>query len=133
MSGHVTLFVCTTCRRRVGGEVEAFDQPGKDLAMELTRRVADAGATDAVRVEPVECLAVCKRPATIALSGTDRWMYLIGDIDPALHLDDIVAGARAYAASANGIVPWRERPQIFRKGVVARIPPLGFKQPEPPS
>ena len=133
MTSPVTLFVCTSCRRKVAGEVEVFDHPGKALATELATRVRAAGASDDVLVEPVECLAVCKRPATIALSGEGRWMYLIGDLDPALHLDDIVSAARAYAASGNGIVPWRERPQIFRKGVVARVPPLGFKQPEPVS
>ena len=131
MTAAVTLFVCTSCRRKIDGDAEAYDLPGKGLAEELTRCFAAAGAADTIRVEPVECLAVCKRPATIALSGDGRWMYLIGDLDPVLHLDDIVSAARAYAATANGIVPWRERPQIFRKGVVARIPPLGFKQPEP--
>jgi len=24
-------------------------------------------------------------------------------------------------------VPWRERPQSFRKGVIARVPPLSHK------
>ena len=133
MTSPVTLFVCTSGRRPVEGQAGAFDHPGKALATELAARVAAAGASDAVLVEPVECLAVCKRPATIALSGAGRWMYLIGDLDPALHLDDIVSAARAYAATDNGIVPWRQRPQIFRKGVVARVPPLGFKQPEPVS
>ncbi|MFC6050816.1 DUF1636 family protein, partial [Methylobacterium hispanicum] len=29
-----------------------------------------------------------------------------------------------YAGTPDGIVPWRERPEAFRKGVVARIPPF---------
>ena len=33
-------------------------------------------------------------------------------------------GAARYAATADGLVPWRERPTIFRKGVIARIPPF---------
>ena len=37
---------------------------------------------------------------------------------------DILAGAAAYAAAPDGIVPWRERPVIFRKQSLARIPPL---------
>ena len=129
MTTPITLFVCTSCRLPVEGDV--FERPGKTMADELTRRVEAAGAAGAVRVEAVECLAVCKRPVSVSLSGEGRFMYVIGDIDPTLHLDDIVAGARAYAATSNGMVPWRERPPIFRKGVIARIPPLGFKQPEP--
>ena len=129
MTGPITLFVCTSCRRPLEGDV--FDRPGKAMAEELVLRIDAAGASEAVHVEPVECLAVCKRPVCVSLSGAGRFMYVIGDVDPALHLDDIVAGARAYAATSNGMVPWRERPPIFRKGVVARVPPLGFKQPEP--
>ena len=34
-----------------------------------------------------------------------------------------MAGLRRYLETPDGIVPWRERPEAFRKGVVARIPP----------
>jgi predicted metal-binding protein len=40
------------------------------------------------------------------------------------HAGDIVAGTAAYAAASDGIVPWRTRPEIFRKQSLARIPPL---------
>ena len=36
----------------------------------------------------------------------------------------VLAGASAYAAAADGIVPWRSRPEIFRKQSLARIPPI---------
>ena len=128
MSSPVTVFVCTSCKRPIDGALEAFDTPGREFASALTARL---GPESKITVEAVECLAVCKRPLTVALSGEGRFMYLIGDLDPALHLDDVASAACAYAATDTGIVPWRERPQTFRKGVVARIPPLGFKQPAP--
>ncbi len=124
----VTVFVCTSCKRPLPAVgPEAFDTPGAAFAAELLTRLEGQN----IVVEPIECLAVCKRPLTIALSGEGRFMYLIGDLDPALHLGDVVNASKAYAATDNGIVPWRERPQTFRKGVVARVPPLGFKQPDP--
>jgi predicted metal-binding protein len=49
---------------------------------------------------------------------------VVGDLDRKSHLEDIVIVARRYAASPEGIVPWRERPLSFRKGVVSRTPPL---------
>lgn len=128
MTAPVTVFVCTSCKRPIEGGPEPFDTPGRDFAAALTARL---GEQTNITVEPIECLAVCKRPLTIALSGEGRFMYIIGDLNPALHLDDVASASTAYAATTNGIVPWRERPQTFRKGVVARIPPLGFKQPEP--
>ena len=88
----------------------------------------DEASAEGVTVTPIECLAVCKRPATIAMVGPGKWTYLIGDLESA-QLDEVVAGTLAYQRSENGIVPWKERPASFRKGVVARIPPLGFVMP----
>jgi predicted metal-binding protein len=46
-------------------------------------------------------------------------------------VEEIVAAAISFERSENGIVPWKERPPTFRRGVIARVPPIGFKQPEP--
>jgi predicted metal-binding protein len=119
----VTIFVCVSCRRSLGDAEESFDQPGRELAEMLQARLRDGGQTG-VTVTPVDCLAVCKRPCTVALAGADKWTYLIGDLDPDSHAGEIVAAALSFAASANGIVPWRERPASFRKGVIARVPPI---------
>lgn len=115
-----TIHVCTTCRRQREDLPEGYDQPGIALAAVLDERLAGSG----IAVVPVECLSVCKRPCTIALAAEGKWTYVIGDLDAGLHLDEIVSGAEKFAASANGIVPWKERPASFRKGVVARVPPL---------
>ncbi|WP_454658528.1 DUF1636 family protein [Bosea beijingensis] len=124
--GDLTIHVCTACRRARADLPEGYDQPGLALAERLTAQLKAKGST--IPVLPVECLAVCKRPCTIALSADGKWTYLIGDLDTDTHLDEIVGAAEAYAASANGIVPWKERPQSFRKGVVARVPPLPARQ-----
>ena len=119
----VTIFVCVSCRRSLGDAEESFDQPGRGLVDALTSRLRDSGKT-CVTVTPVDCLAVCKRPCTVALAGAGKWTYLIGDLDPDAHAEEIVAAALSFAASGNGIVPWRERPASFRKGVIARVPPI---------
>lgn len=122
----VTVFVCVSCRR-TAADGESFDLPGRVLAEALQERLSN---DPHITVTPVECLAVCNRPSTIALVGHNRWTYLIGSLDTGTHLDQIVESARAYGRSDNGIIPWKERPECFRKGVVARIPPLGFSHPE---
>ena len=119
----VTIFVCVSCRRSLGDTDETFDQPGRGLVEALQTRLRDQRQVH-VEVTPVDCLAVCKRPCTVALSGADKWTYLIGDLDPDSHAGEIVAAALSFAASENGIVPWRERPASFRKGVIARVPPI---------
>jgi predicted metal-binding protein len=118
----VTVFICVTCKARDGDA----EPRGSLLFNAVTARLGrgDAGG---VLVTPVECLAVCKRPCTIALSGPGKWTCVVGDLDHELHADDVIAAARSFAATDTGIIPWRQRPLSFRKGVVARIPPLGFR------
>lgn len=41
---------------------------------------------------------------------------------------EILSGAAAYAAAPDGLVPWRERPEIIRKNSLARLPPIGEPQ-----
>jgi predicted metal-binding protein len=122
------IFVCVSCRRDAGGEDDEFERPGPALVEAIESRLHGEGCAD-LSVVAVDCLAVCKRPCTIALCGAAKWTYLIGDIDPAQHAGEIVAAAQSFAASDNGIVPWRERPLSFRKGVIARVPPLAHKEP----
>jgi predicted metal-binding protein len=122
------IFVCVSCRRNAGDEDDGSEEPGRSLVAAIETRLQGQGRPD-LSVVGVDCLAVCKRPCTIALCGAAKWAYLIGDIDPEQHADDIVAAAKSFAASDNGIVPWRERPLSFRRGVIARVPPLAHKEP----
>ena len=123
----VTIFVCVSCRRRLGDGDDSFDQPGHGLAEAIKARL-QGGEQARLTVTTVDCLAVCKRPCTVAL--VRRRQVDLPDRrsrSPDSHVEEIVAAALSFAASENGIVPWRERPASFRKGVIARVPPLAFK------
>ncbi len=115
----VTLHVCTTCKRQDITDPEA-PRPGALLHAAL----AALGAPEGVTIVPVECLSACSNGCSVALSAPGRWSYVYGRLDPATDVADILAGASAYANAPDGIVPWRERPVIFRKQSLARIPPL---------
>ena len=60
----------------------------------------------------------------MVLRGTGKWTYVYGNLHETSHLDAISEGVERYAQSEAGIVPWRERPEHFRKNCIARIPPL---------
>ncbi len=120
--GTIRLMVCTTCRAP-GGDPDA-PRPGARLHATLEAAIAADPALAHLTVEPVECLSVCKRPCTVAISGPDRWTYVYGDLDPDTAAETLIGFAGQYRAAGDGIVTWRERPDIIRKGVVARIPPL---------
>ena len=114
----ITLHVCITCR---AGEIEAdgLARPGARLHAALTA----VGAQEAVRIVPVECLSACTQGCAVALSAPGRWSYVYGRLSES-DAPEILAGAAAYARTSDGLVPWRERPTIFRKQSLARIPPF---------
>ncbi|MBT0955854.1 DUF1636 domain-containing protein [Alphaproteobacteria bacterium KMM 3653] len=113
-----TLHVCMTCR--AGQEVpEDGIRPGARLHDKLT----ELGAPEGVEIVPVECLSACNNGGAVALTQPGKWSYVYGHMTED-NAEDILTGAAAYAATDNGIVPWRERPVIFRKQSLARIPPL---------
>lgn len=112
------LHVCTTCRA---------GQPVTEGEACAGRRLHDAlvaeGAPAGVTIRAAECLSACDHGCNIALSQPGAWSYVYGR----LTLDDIpeiLRGAGLYAGTSDGIVPWRERPVIFRKQSLARIPPM---------
>jgi predicted metal-binding protein len=117
----VTLHVCVTCR--AGEEGEDSVRPGRRLHDALTEAQRRQHGAPGFRIAEVECLSNCNRGCSAALTGPGRWSYIYGDLNESC-VDDLLTGASRYAATADGLVPWRERPTIFRKGVIARIPPF---------
>src|ERR1700753_3680591 len=118
----ITLHVCVTCR---AGEsvAEGEATPGARLHRATAAIAAPAGVT----VVPVECLSACNNGCSVALSAPGRWAYVYGRMSEA-NAKDILAGAAAYAAAPDGLVPWSSRPEIFRKQSLARIPPLSLPE-----
>ncbi len=123
VSPRVTLHVCITCRR---GEEPLEPREGRS-GHKMHQTLAEAiekGDASAFELVPVECLSGCKRSCTVALAAPGKWSYVIADLDPERHVPDILAFAAQYAAHPDGVPAWRERPEIVRRSVLARIPPL---------
>ncbi len=116
----VTLYVCVTCL--AGEDRETEPRAGRRLHDALAEAQRGQDDLQRFRIVEAECLSNCNRGCSVALTGPGRWSYIYGDLNQAC-VDDLLAGASRYAATADGLVPWRERPTIFRKGVIARIPP----------
>src|SRR5438105_1843438 len=117
----VTIFICVTCRpsdlppESIRPGAKMFDAVQSRLTGREDGRVA---------LRAVECLSVCKRPCTVALSGPGKWTYVVGDLDVETNVGDVIDAALKFAATTDGLIPWRERPKSFRSGVVSRVPPL---------
>ena len=87
-------------------------------------RAIESGHTAGVELVPVECLSGCKRSCTVALAAPGKWSYVIADLDPERHAGDILTFAQQYSAHPDGVPVWLERPEIVKRSVLARVPPL---------
>ena len=120
MSAPVELLVCTTCRHGEPIDAEA-PRPGALLHDAL----AEKSWPDGISVRAVECLSNCKIGCSVVLrGGGGRWTYVYGNFDGAGAADTIADGVTRYFETEDGLVPWRQRPEHFRKNCIARIPPL---------
>jgi len=75
----------------------------------------------------MRCLANCSHGPSAALRCNGSWTYVFGGLDPA-NAGALVAGARLLAEAADGILPWRGRPEVLKRGLIARVPPFGFQE-----
>ena len=113
----VVISVCTTCKTQ--------DAAAEIVGSELLAAVCEVmpAGDSAIAVRAVQCLGVCKRPTTAAVSGADRYTFVFADLKPADGATALRDFALSYARSPYGLVPWRERAQVLRRGMIARIPP----------
>jgi cobalamin biosynthesis protein CobW len=110
-----TVVVCRSCRPADGPP----DAPslGARLAADARRAAVGSG----VVVREAGCLGNCRRGMSAVVLRPGAWSYVFGWLTPASGAD-LVAGARMLAASDNGFMPFRERPEALKRGLVARVP-----------
>ncbi|THD84725.1 DUF1636 domain-containing protein [Aliigemmobacter aestuarii] len=118
-SGGADAAQCANCPLAQAGAAPGGMRAGAQLAAAL----ADLPCPEGVTIREVECLSACSQGCSVALSAPGKWSYVYGRLTAGDAID-ILLGAAAYARAADGIVPWRDRPTIFRKQSLARIPPI---------
>ena len=108
------VLVCISCRE--GGE-----------ALADATQFAAIG-TPEIAIQRVRCLGNCSRGLSAALRCENTWTYVFGGLDATRDGPALIAGARLLAADENGLLPWRDRPEALKKGLIARVPPLQFSE-----
>jgi predicted metal-binding protein len=116
-----TIYVCITCRGV--GSPEHEPPPGAILAAATAAAARGTG----IEVRPIRCLANCSRGPSAAMRCNGSWTYIFGGLDGA-SAAALIAGARMLAQAADGILPWRGRPDVLKRGLIARIPPIDFEE-----
>ena len=115
----IEILVCDSCRHEDFPKA-ADTRPGALLLEALAKQELPVE----IAVRSVKCLSNCSQGCSIALRGEGRWSYVYGNLTPNEHVSTIVEGANKYLTATDGLVPWRDRPEHFRKNCIARIPPI---------
>jgi predicted metal-binding protein len=111
----VTIIVCSSCRFRDGPAIEP--RPG----LELARTTEAAAAGTGIAVKRVACLGNCRRGISAAMLRQGSWSYVFGELDTQ-SAGDLVKAARLFATSRDGFMPYSDRPESLKRGLIARIP-----------
>ena len=117
-----TVYVCITCRR--ANDPEDGPRPGLMLARATKRAAEGTGVT----VTQVQCLANCSRACSAALRCDGAWAYVFGELEPDRDAEALIEGAKLLAQAQDGIMPWRGRPEVLKRGLIARMPPINFTE-----
>lgn len=79
-------------------------------------------------IAPVDCLSACNRPCVVAYAAPHKTTLMFGDLPPLQSAIAILQLAEQYHNSSDGLIPRQERPDILKKGILARIPPCLYTE-----
>jgi predicted metal-binding protein len=130
-ASRATVMVCITCRAATDPtDARDADAPRAGLALAEATAVAAVLAPD-ISVQRIRCLGNCRRGLSAAIRCDNAWTYVFGDLEPTRDGPSLITGARLLAQAADGIMPWRGRPESLKRGLIARVPPGGFREELP--
>lgn len=121
--GRATVLVCITC----SAAADPKDAPRAGRALAVATAVAAANSSS-ISVQQIRCLGNCSRGLSAAIRCDNAWTYIFGGLDAARDGIPLIEGARLLAQAHDGIMPWRGRPEPLKKGLIARVPPLHFRE-----
>jgi predicted metal-binding protein len=126
-----TVMVCITCRGATDPTAAPdadSPRPGSILADATTLAAADAPD---ISVQRIRCLGNCSRGLSAAIRCENAWTYIFGGLDPARDGPSLITAAQLLAQAADGIMPWSGRPESLKRGLIARVPPIHFREELP--
>jgi predicted metal-binding protein len=123
VSSH-TLFVCKTCASVWQDNKRLGESGGEKLLKKLQLLAKDWELREQFTIQQVECMSACNRSCVVAFAAQGKMTYLFGDLAVDESASAVLECAKQYYSQPNGVLPWSERPEALKKGVLAKIPPL---------
>ncbi len=119
-----TLFVCKTCASVWQDGKRLPGSGGEQLLQELQHLAQDWDLRDEFLIQEVECMSACNRSCVVAFAAKGKITYLFGDLAVDDSASAVLECASQYYVKPNGLLPWSERPQPLKNGILAKIPPI---------
>ncbi|MBE9050158.1 DUF1636 family protein [Nostocales cyanobacterium LEGE 11386] len=118
------LLVCKTCASIWQDGKRLGESGGQKLLQHLQHLAQEWELQDEFPIKEVECMSACNHSCVVAFTGKGKLTYLFGDLAVDSSASAVLACASQYYAKADGLLPWSERPEPLKKGILAKIPPL---------
>ncbi|ENZ82945.1 MULTISPECIES: DUF1636 domain-containing protein [Caulobacter] len=117
------VVVCNTCR--VSAEARETPDGARGGAL-LAAALRETAAGTGVAVQEMPCLFNCGQHCSIHLRAPGKIGYVLGRFEPTAEAARaIIDYAVAYAASDEGVVPYRQWPEGVKGHFIVRVPPAG--------
>ena len=118
-----SVVVCNTCR--VSAEERETPDGMRGGAL-LAAALREAAAGTGVAVQEMPCLFNCGQHCSIHLRAPGKIGSVLGRFEPTAEAARaIIDYAVAYAASDEGVVPYRQWPDGVKGHFIVRVPPAG--------
>jgi predicted metal-binding protein len=108
---------------------QAIRKSGGERLLEQLQTLDRTAPLEGLSIEPNECLGACGRSCAIAFNAPGKFIYLFGD----LPVDDeqiestataVMKFASQYHTKADGTISYLKCPELLKKRVVGKVPPL---------
>lgn len=118
------IVVCSTCKFAEDRKASPKGLTGGQLLFEALTAAAQDSRFASLRISQVECLWSCAQHCNVHLRGAGKCSYVAGRFSPdGREAEAILEFALAYAASADGAVPYRQWPEGVKGHFITRSPP----------
>ncbi|MBW4680693.1 MAG: DUF1636 domain-containing protein [Microcoleus vaginatus WJT46-NPBG5] len=119
-----TLFVCTACASVWKDGKREGKSGGQHLLEQINELHTNWDLREDFPIQEVECMSACSRSCAVSFAAAGKYTYLFGDLPVNESAAAVLQCASQYYAKPDGLLPWSERPEPLKKGILAKIPPI---------
>lgn len=118
------LFVCTSCATVWKDGKPQGKSGGQQLLEHLSELHQNWPLREHFPIQEVQCMSACSHSCAISFAASGKYTYLFGNLPAQESAAAVLECAAQYYTKADGVLPWSERPEPLKKGILAKIPPI---------